>query len=188
MRIRVSAALLALLAGMVLASPAWAVKRIYSYDSANRLTEQMTEAGLTFVFDRTLMSTRVKEIIETNDVGHAEVRPAGQSVLGPGGLAALIGADARERDLYEILPDGDGRALISALCPGADRAWLAFGPLRPEQPLRIHALGHDPATGRSRKCITLDYSYHGQWALAPPELLQPDRSDRFNDTPANHRY
>jgi hypothetical protein len=188
MRQRLSTAFTALMAVAVLAGPAWAVKRIYSYDSANRLTEQMTETGLTFVFDRTLMSTRVKEIIETNDVGHADVRPVGQSVLGPGGLAALIGSGARERDLYEILPDGDGRALISALCPGADRAWLAFGPLRVDQPLRVHALGHDPATGQSRKCITLDYSYHGQWALAPPDVPQPDRSDRFNDTPANHRY
>src|SRR5579863_1473532 len=185
---RASAALLACLAALALARPAAAVKRIYSYDSANPLTEQMTEAGLTFVFDRSLMSTRVREIIETNDVGHAEVRPVAQSDLGPGGLSALIGPGAHERDLYEIVPAGDGLALIKALCPGADRAWLAFGPLRVDQPLRIHALGRDAASGRSRKCITLDYTYHGQWALAPPDLPQPDRSDRFNDTPANRRY
>jgi hypothetical protein len=185
---RASPALLACLAGLALAGPATAVKRIYSYDSANPLTEQMTEAGLTFVFDRSLMSTRVREIIETNDVGHAEVRPVSQSELGPGGLEALIGAGAHERDLYEIVPAGDGLALIKALCPGADRAWLAFGALRVDEPLRIHALGRDAASGRSRKCITLDYTYHGQWALAPPDLPQPDRSDRFNDTPANRRY
>jgi hypothetical protein len=185
---RASTALLACLAALALAGPAAAVKRIYSYDSANRLTEQMTEAGLTFVFDRSLMSTRVRQIIETNDVGYADVRPVSQSELGPGGLAALIGPGARERDLYEIEPAGDGLALIRALCPGADRAWLAFGALKLDQPLRIHALGHDAASGRSRKCITLDYTFHGQWALAPPELPQPDRSDRFNDTPANHRY
>jgi hypothetical protein len=185
---RAGAALFACLAVTALAGPAAAVKRIYSYDSANALTEQMTEAGLTFVFDRSLMSTRVREIIETNDVGHADVRPASPSALGPGGIEALIGAGAHERDLYEIEPAGDGLALIKALCPGSDRAFLAFGPLRVDQPLRIHALGHDPATGRSRKCITLDYTYHGQWALAPPELPQPDRSDRFNDTPANRRY
>ena len=176
------------LATLALAGPAAAIKRIYSYDSANAVTAQMTEAGLTFVFDRGLMSTKVLQIIETNDIGQADVRPASPSALGPGGLAALIGAGAHERDLYEILPRGDGRALISALCPGADRAWLAFGPLRVDQPLRVHALGHDPATGRSKKCITLDYSFHGQWALAPPPLPQPDRSDRFNDAPANRRY
>jgi hypothetical protein len=181
-------AVLACLTALALAAPAAAAKRIYSYDSANPVTEQMTEAGLTFVFDHSLMSTRVREIIETNDVGRAELQPAAPSVLGSGGLAVLIGLGARERDLYEILPGGDGKALIKALCPGADRAWLAFGPLRVDTPLRIHALGRDAATGRSRKCITLDYTYHGQWALAPPELPQPDRSDRFNDTPANHRY
>jgi len=38
--------------------PAAASKRIYSYDSANPLTEQMTEAGLTFVFDRSFMSDK----------------------------------------------------------------------------------------------------------------------------------
>ncbi len=179
---------MATLAALVLASPAWAVKRIYSYDSANQATEKMTEQGLTFVFDRGLMSTRVQQVIETNDIGQAEVRPASASALGPGGLGALIGEQAHERDLYEILPRDNGLALITGLCPGADRAWLAFGPLRVDEPLRIHVLGHNPTTGRSWKCVTLDYNFHGQWALAPPPLPQPDRSDRFNDAPANRRY
>jgi hypothetical protein len=173
---------------LAVAGPAAAAKRIYSYDSANPLTEQMTEAGLTFVFNKSLMSTRVLSILETHDVGAADLRPASQDVLGRGGLTALIGADAHERDLYEIVPKGDGRALVNALCPGADHAWLAFGPLRAEQPLRIRALGHDPRTGQTRLCITLDYDFHGEWAVAPPDLPQPDRSDRFNDQPANRRY
>jgi hypothetical protein len=181
-------AMIAGLAVMLLAGPAAAAKRIFSYDSANPLTEQMTEAGLTFVFDRSLMSTRVLQILETHDIGSAEVKPASEGALGRGGLTALIGPNARERALYEIEPKGDGRALSRALCPGADRVYLAFGPLNAEQPLRIHALGHDPKTGASRLCITLDYSFHGEWALGPPELPQPDRSDRFNDAPANRRY
>ena len=185
---RFSAAVCTALVALALAGPAAAVKRIYSYDSANKLTAEMTEEGLTFVFERGLMSSRVEEVIETNDIGQADVRPVSPSALGPGGLAALIGSGARERDLYEILPRGDGRALINALCPGSDKAWLAFGPLEVDRPLRIHALGRDPATGRSKKCITLDYAFHGQWAVAPPPLPQPDRSDRFNDAPANRRY
>jgi hypothetical protein len=182
---------LALIVGaiaLMLAGPAAASKRIYSYDSANPLTEQMTEAGLTFVFDKTFMSTRVLQILETHDIGSADVRPASEGELGRGGLSALIGPNAHERALYEIEPKGDGRALIRALCPGADRVFLAFGPLTAEQPLRIHALGHDPATGQSRLCITLDYAFHGEWAIGPPDLPQPDRSDRFNDAPSNHRY
>jgi hypothetical protein len=171
-----------------LAGPAVAAKRIYSYDSANPLTEQMTEAGLTFVFDRSLMSTRVLQILETHDVGSADVKPASEGDLGRGGLSALIGQNAQERSLYEIVPKGDGKALIRALCPGADRVFLAFGPITAEQPLRIRALGHDATTGASRLCITLDYNFHGEWAIGPPELPQPDRSDRFNDAPSNHRY
>ena len=75
-------------------------------------------------------------------VGAADVKPASEGELGPGGLTGLIG-NAPERALYEIEPKGDGRALIRALCPGADRVFLAFGPITAEQPLRIHALGHD---------------------------------------------
>ncbi len=175
-------------ASLALAGPAAAAKHIYSYDSANPLTEQMTESGLTFIFDRSLMSTRVLQIVETNDVGSADVKPASETELGHTGLSALIGPNAHERALYEIEPKGDGRALIRALCPGADRAFLAFGPIRVDEPLRIHALGHDPKTDTSRLCITLDYSFHGQWSVGPPDLPQPDRSDRFNDAPANHRY
>ena len=180
--------LAASLIAVAVAGPTAAAMRIYSYDSANPATEQMTEAGLTFIFDRSIMSTRVLSILETHDVGQADVRPASQDELGRGGLVALIGPDARERDLYEIEPKGDGLALINALCPGADRGWLAFGPLRAETPLRIRALGHDPKTGQSHLCTTLDYSFHGEWAVGPPDLPQPDRSDRFNDAPTNRRY
>ena len=187
MRRLVQAAMIAGLAGMVLVGPAAAAKHIYSYDSANPLTEQMTETGLTFIFERTFMSTRVERIVETHDVGAADVKPASEGELGPGGLTALIG-NAPERALYEIVPKGDGRALIRDLCPGADRVFLAFGPISAEQPLRIRALGRDASTGASRLCITLDYSFHGQWSVGPPDLPQPDRSDRFNDAPANHRY
>ena len=173
---------------LALAGPASAAKRIFSYDSANPLTEQMTEAGLTFVFDRTFISTRVLQILETHDIGAAEVKPASEGELGKVGLARLIGPDVHERALYEIEPKDDGRALARALCPGADRVFLAFGPISAEKPLRIRALGHDAQTGTSRLCITLDYNFHGEWAVGPPDLPQPDRSDRFNDAPSNHRY
>lgn len=181
-------AMIACLAALAIAGPAAASKRIYSYNSANPLTEQMTEAGLTFIFDKSFMTTRVLRILETHDVGAADVKPASEGELGPGGLTAVIGPNARERALYEIEPKDDGAALSRALCPGADKVFLAFGPLAADQPLRIRALGHDAKTGATRLCITLDYSFHGQWAVGPPDLPQPDRSDRFNDAPANHRY
>jgi hypothetical protein len=169
-------------------APAWAKRRIFSYDSANPITEKMTEAGLTFIFDKTPLSQKVQRILETHDIGSAELRPSSDRDLGPGGLAGVIGHDAHERDLYEISAKEDGRALINALCRGSDRAWLAFGKLAPERDLRVHAIGRDPKTGQTRLCVTLDYNYHGEWALPPPELPQPDRSDRFNTAPENRRF
>lgn len=170
------------------AGPAAATQLIYSYDSASPITLKMTENGVTFVLDKGLMHTRVLKIIETQDVGSAELKPAPESDLGRGGLRAVLGPDARERDLYEILPKEDGKALSRALCHGSDRAWLAFGLIKEGRDLKVRAIDRDPATGQARLCLTLDYAFHGEWSLPPAMLPQPDRTDRFNDAPANRRY
>ena len=171
------------------ATPAAAARHIYSYDSNSPVTEKMTEAGLSFIFDKGLMGVTVKRILETHDVGSADLRPVSESVLGRGGIDALVGRDARERDVYEIVPDkADGRALRNALCRGSDHVWLAFGRLKTGQDLRIRALGHDARTGQTRLCVTLDYSYRGEWALPKALLDQPDRTDRFNDAPNKLPY
>jgi len=169
------------------AAPAQAGQKVYSYDSANPATEAMTESGLTFVFIKTLMGQRVLRLVETNDVGQAELRLADEHVLGPAGLLPLIGPDAPERQLYEITDQADGKALKRALCRSG-RAWLAFGRLKSGQPLRVHAVTVDPATGQGRLCVTLDYDFHGEWALPKPIPLQPDRTDRFNDVPNSLPY
>jgi hypothetical protein len=169
-------------------SLAIADQRIYSYDSATPITRKMTEGGVTFIFQKSLMGTRVLSILETHDVGAADLRPADPMALGHGGLHDLLGPNAQERDLYEITPAKDGKALSRALCHGADHVWLVFGPVKMGRDLRIHALGHDPVSGRTRVCITLDYQYHGQWALPQAELPQPSREDPFNNAPANRRF
>jgi hypothetical protein len=178
----------AAIALMALAGPVAAGTHVYSYDSATPVTRKMTENGLTFIFNKSLISQRVIRLVETHDVGQADLKPASEHELGPGGLTALIGPNAHERDLYEIVQKGDGVALVRALCRGSDRAWLAFGRLRMGEDLRVQAMGHDPATGKTRLCMTLDYSFHGEWALPPVELPQPDRSDPFNNAPTNRRY
>jgi hypothetical protein len=176
------------LAILTVAGVAHAGRVIYSFDSATPITRTMTDTGITLILDKTLMHTRVLTLAETQTIGEADLKPASDEALGHGGLTPLIGRDSEERDLYEISPKGDGRALINALCPGADKGYLAFGRIRQGEDLRVRALGHDPATGRSRLCYTLDYAYHGQWLEPPVELPQPDRSDRFNDAPANRRF
>jgi len=176
------------LAGLALAGPANAARVVYSYDSVTPITQKMTENGVTFILDKSLMRVRVLEMVETHDIGSAELRPAPEGELGRGGLAAAVGRDAHEHDLYEIAPKGDGRALINALCRGADKGWLAFGLIKSGRDLRVRALGHDPATGKTRLCVTLDYAFHGEWTLPPVDLPQPDRTDPFNNAAPNRRY
>jgi len=181
-RVLVCAAMLAA------ATPALAARHIYSYDSATPITEQMTESGLSFIFDKSLLGVTVRRLMETQNIGSADLRPASDAALGKGGIEAVVGPDAHERDLYEITDQQDGKALREALCHGADHVWLAFGRLKFGQNLRIRALGHDPYTGKTRLCVTLDYSFRGEWALPKPLLAQPDRTDRFNDAPNRLPY
>jgi hypothetical protein len=169
-----------------LSGSAQAARRVYSYDSASPISQKLTENGLTFVFEKSLMNVRVLKLVETHDIGAADLKPASESDLGHGGLSALIGG-APERDLYEITDQEDGKALKRSLCH-AERAWLAFGRIKSGLDLRIHALTIDPKTGKGRLCVTLDYAFHGEWALPVAILPQPDRSDPFNDAPANRPY
>jgi len=172
---------------VLIPTAALAGRMIYSYDSATPITQKMTENGLTFVFDKHIMSTRVVKLVETQNVGEADVKPASEHDLG-GSPTKLMGSEqAGSHDLYEIVQAGDGAALVRALCPGAVRGFLAIGPLKPDRALKVYAFGRD-AAGAARYCMTLDYEFHGAWALPPTDLPQPDRSDRFNDAPQNRRY
>jgi hypothetical protein len=178
-----------LAAGLVLAlAPVAAGARqlIYSYDSVTPVTEAMTQSGLTFVFDKSLMATRVRKIMETQTLGEADVQPVSEQVLGES-LRQLIGEEAGGHQLYAITTAANGPALERALCPGAAHAYLAIGLLRSGRDLTVEALGTAP--GRPAwLCVTLSYGFHGEWALPPTALSQPDRSDRFNDQPANRPY
>jgi hypothetical protein len=178
----------AVLAGLALAGPAVAGQVMYSYDSTDQATEAMTESGITLMLDKGLMHVRVLKLVETLNIGAADLRPASDDVLGHGGLGAVLGHDAPERDLYEITAADDGRALSGALCQGASKAWLAFSPIREDRDLTISAVTRDAATGKPRLCMTLQYAFHGVWGLPPVDLPQPDRTDPFQQSPANRRY
>jgi hypothetical protein len=181
-------ALAAALAVLAPAAPAAAAILMYSYDSSDPATEAMTESGVTLMLDKTLTHLRVVSLVETLNIGQADLKPAPESALGRGGLAAVLGHDPKERDLYEISLKNDGRALTNALCRGSDKAWLAFGPIKTDQGLTVDAIGRDPATGQARLCQRLSYAFHGVWTLPPVDLPQPDRSDPFEQSPANRRY
>ncbi len=161
-------------AAITAASPALAdATRLYSYDPAD--AETKTAAGpLTFEFHQGLFRLTMVSVRATEAQATANLKPAGERDLGPGGLTPLIGARAPERDLYEVRPDQEGAALIAALCPGATRAWMAFGRPRLNRDLRVYVLGAED--GPARLCRKLSFAFHGAWrmpggrrdALLPP--------------------
>jgi hypothetical protein len=155
--------LLALMMAAPLGAPAYCDSlHIYSYDPANSDTRHSAGA-LTFEFNRHLVFTKILRVMATEGDAKAEVRPASDHDLGPGGLTALIGPRAIERDLYEVEPQEEGSAMISALCPESHRAWMAFGHIRANHDLRIYILGDGPNAGSAKLCRTLDYTFHGEW-------------------------
>ena len=145
---------------------------IYSYDPANAETRH-TAGALTFEFNRHLVFTTILRVLATEGEAKAEVLPVSEQVLGRGGLSALIGTRAIERDLYEIQPQDEGVAMIAALCPNAHRAWLAFGRLKANHDLRIYVLGDSTPGAPAKLCRTLEYSFHGEWRMPSDARIDP---------------
>ena len=174
--VAISAALAAL--SFAAARPAAAGVRIFSYDPANDSTRKVA-GDLTFEFNQRLIFTTVLNIHSTEGEASADLKPADEHALGRGGLSRVIGANAQERDLYEVEPKAEGADLIHAFCPGSSRAWLAFGRLLEGRPLRVRVIGDDPSGGPARLCHTFEFAYRGEWKLpsppppAPKDLLQP---------------
>jgi hypothetical protein len=155
----------ALTAAITASTPAAAAVRIFSYDAANDGTRHVA-GDLTFQFNQRLIFTTVLNIRSTEGRASADLKPADEHALGPGGLNRLIGATAQERDLYEVKGDAQGAELVRAFCPGSTRAWMAFSRLVEGRPLRVQVIGDAPG-GSAKLCHTLDFNYRGEWKLPP---------------------
>jgi hypothetical protein len=167
------AAVSALIAG-ALAGRAAAATHIYSYDPADAATREAA-GPLTFEIHKALFGpTKVLNLRSTVAAADADLKRATDRDLGPGGLAALLGPRAAERQIYQIAPTDQGAALISALCPGAKRAWMAFSEFGFNEPLNIAVIAAGAAPSKTRVCRTLAYDFHGEWSGPPTTPLVQD--------------
>ncbi|MFZ5670650.1 MAG: hypothetical protein ACOY4K_14270 [Pseudomonadota bacterium] len=159
-------------AGLVLAAaPAAqaAAKRMVTYDSASPTAKRLTGAGLTFVFTKSWMRTRILAVRATAVAVGVTPRLSTDGAVNRK-LDALMGEDAGAGTLYEIDPDAEeGRVMIRAFCPGSKSGWLAIGTIAFRRDLRVHAFGDDPATGEPRLCATMDFSFRSEWRMPGPE-------------------
>jgi len=150
--------LIAALALSFAAGPAAAEIRYLAFDASDRVTQALTR-GVTLEADRGLFGAiSVRKIISTSSRGSAEVRRGG-----PDAVRQALPEGATETAVYAISPEGDGRGLTRALCPGAEEAWLVSGRVRLARPLTLQAVGRWP-DGGYRHCVTLSYVWRGEWA------------------------
>ena len=163
----VRAAAAAVFAVVCARGPAVAGEHVYSYEAASPTARTLAPTGLSFVFQKGLFGgVRVERIIQTGERGSAGLKPASEGALGGGGLRAALAGARPAGDLYEIEPQGDGRAFVQAICPGAARAWLLIGPVQRFRDLQLQAVGK-PADAPARRCIDLAFAFHSEWSLPP---------------------
>lgn len=152
---------LILLLALSVAGPAAAETRYLAYNASDRVTQALTR-GITLEADRGLFGAiSVRRIISTANRGSADIRRGG-----PDGVRAALPDGAVETSLYTIAPDGGGRGLSRALCPGAEETWLVLGRVRLARPLTAHAVGRW-SDGSFRHCVQLSYDWRGEWSMPP---------------------
>ncbi len=159
---------------VIVCGPAWALagEHIYSYEPASPAARTLAPTGLSFVFEKGLLgAVRVERIVQTGERGSAAVKPASEVALGAGGLRAALTGARPGGDLYEIEPQGDGRAFVEAVCPGASRAWLVIGPVQRFRDLELQAVGK-AADAPARRCVDMAFAFHSEWSL-PPDREPP---------------
>ena len=146
--------------------------RMFAYDPANEETRHAA-GPLTFEFRQRLVFTTLLKIRATEAQATAVVTPADENVLGKGGLSALIGPTAPERDFFAVSDAEEGAAMISAFCPGSKHAWVAVGRLKADRNLRVHVFGDGAEAGKVHLCHTFDFYYHGEWKAPEPYRVDP---------------
>ena len=161
---------LALLAPLGAAGAAQAsMMHLYSYDPADDGARDAA-GPVTLQVRQGLFHTTVLNLRSTVAQATADLRPSDARALGGGGLAAVLPPGGEEQDLYEVQKKDEGSELVSALCPGASRAWLAFSRVGMDRDLKIAVIGAAPGKP-ARLCHVLAYSFHGEWRAPPTGLI-----------------
>lgn len=161
---------------LLVAAPAHAAeRRLVSYDSISPDARKLTGAGLTFVFTKRMLRTRVLAVHATAVPVGVVVKPSGDGATNRK-LDALMGEEARSGTLYQIDPaEQQGAVMVQAFCPGSKSGWLAIGAISHAQPLKVHAFGDDPATGEPRLCAEMEFAYRGEWRMPRENTADPTK-------------
>jgi len=146
---------------------------LFSYDPADDQT-RAAAGPLTFTFRKELLRNTVLNVRSTEAPATAWLKRTDEGALGHGGLARITAAPRQAHDLYEIQAKDQGAALISAFCPAAARAWMAFSPVKLNRDLTVAVIGRPAGTGEPTLCRTLNFTFHGEWLLPAGRSIDPN--------------
>ena len=153
--------MLAAVAVLAVATPAFADVRFLAFNPADRVTRALTR-GITLEVERGWFgAVSVRRIISTTARGSATITRGG-----PDQARGVLPEGATESTVYSIPQEGDGRGLSRAICPGAEETFLVLGRVRAGRPIVMHGAGRW-SDGTYRHCVTLNYDWRGEWSLPP---------------------
>lgn len=164
---------LASLASLV-ATPAQAAeKRMVTFDSASPEARQLTGAGLTFVFTKSLLGAPKVLAVRATAVPVGIIpKPSRDGAINRE-LDRLMGADGGRGELFQIDPEAaEGKVMIRAFCPGSTKGWLAVSDLTSHRSLKVYAFGDNPAGG-VRVCAKMDFAFRGEWRMPTVPGIDP---------------
>jgi hypothetical protein len=155
-------AVAALGAGLATGTAQAARDRYFTYEPQSDAARYRS-AEITLVVRPGLLSSKVLRIYRARGKAFALDKPEGL-FSGKQLHQALTGEDIEGLHLYAVdVKDGEGFA--HGACTGADRAWIAFTPIRPYRDLRIYVLKYDAEAKAPALCETLDYRWRAEWLL-----------------------
>jgi hypothetical protein len=175
LRLAALAALPLLLAPLLVPGAAQAAeKRMVTFDSASPEARQLTGAGLTFVFTKSLLGAPKVLAVRATAVPVGIIpKPSRDGAINRQ-LDQLMGEDGGRGELFEIAPDeAEGKVMIRAFCPGSTKAWLAVSDLTSHRGLKVYAFGDNPAGGPLHICARMDFAFRGEWRMPAVPGIDP---------------
>ncbi|MDQ0465219.1 hypothetical protein QO010_003006 [Caulobacter ginsengisoli] len=154
-----------------------AEKRMVTFDSASPEARQLTGAGLTFVFTKSLLGAPKVLAVRATAVPVGIIPKPSRDGAVNRELDRLMGEDGGRGELFQIDPDAaEGKVMIKAFCPGSTRGWLAVSDLTSHRGLRVYAFGDNPSGGALRICARMDFAFRGEWRMPGVPGIDPTKA------------
>lgn len=168
------------------AGAAHAKDRYFTYEPDSDSAKYRSDV-ITLAVHDDMLGRRVQKLYRTRGKGLVLGKP--QGAFSGGQLVKMLKQDdddTRGIQLYAV-DVKDGAGFAHGACKGADRAWLAFTPVRPDHDLTIYVVKADPDTKGPALCETLTYRWRAEWQLPPHANMAKSDSEDDDGAPTDPR-